>query len=198
MCWSGSYFSVNDSVILWFWTLLTGLCRIEIDTKLPIFGDQKWVIWICSFNIPMAPGKTRSIVCSARNFFQFTMPGKAWWQVHACIVFPLCFIFPLWCQHYLMLDIFFLFNCWNELLVILFFSWETAGKVPTVSIYYCRSLLLHHIWIYMCSVKSWYLPFLFAFMYFWCSLSLDGMNIGLQIWSMMVTWSFFKARRRFS
>lgn len=29
----------------------------------------------------MAPGKTRSIVCSARNFFQFTMPGPAWWQV---------------------------------------------------------------------------------------------------------------------
>ncbi|GJW71843.1 pheophorbide a oxygenase, chloroplastic [Tanacetum coccineum] len=55
--------------------------KIEIDTKLPIVGDQKWVIWICSFNVPMAPGKTRSIVCSARNFFQFTMPGPAWWQV---------------------------------------------------------------------------------------------------------------------
>lgn len=55
--------------------------RIEIDTKLPIVGDQKWVIWICSFNVPMAPGKTRSIVCSARNFFQFTVPGPAWWQV---------------------------------------------------------------------------------------------------------------------
>ncbi|KAL5580143.1 hypothetical protein UlMin_012585 [Ulmus minor] len=55
--------------------------KIEIDTKLPLFGDQKWVIWICSFNVPMAPGKTRSIVCSARNFFQFTMPGSAWWQV---------------------------------------------------------------------------------------------------------------------
>nr|AGT28277.1 pheophorbide a oxygenase [Liquidambar formosana] len=54
---------------------------IEIDTKLPIVGDQKWKIWICSFNVPMAPGKTRSIVCSARNFFQFTMPGPAWWQV---------------------------------------------------------------------------------------------------------------------
>ncbi|PON55358.1 Pheophorbide a oxygenase [Parasponia andersonii] len=55
--------------------------KIEIDTKLPLVGDQKWVIWICSFNVPMAPGKTRSIVCSARNFFQFTMPGSAWWQV---------------------------------------------------------------------------------------------------------------------
>ncbi|KAF5199590.1 Pheophorbide a oxygenase [Thalictrum thalictroides] len=55
--------------------------KIEIDTKLPLFGDKKWEIWICSFNIPMAPGKTRSIVCSARNFFQFTMPGPAWWQV---------------------------------------------------------------------------------------------------------------------
>lgn len=55
--------------------------KIEIDTKLPIVGDQKWVIWICSFNVPMAPGKTRSIVCSARNFFQFTMPGSSWWQV---------------------------------------------------------------------------------------------------------------------
>ncbi|KAI4368740.1 hypothetical protein MLD38_017261 [Melastoma candidum] len=57
------------------------LNKIEIDTKLPVVGDQKWVIWICSFNVPMAPGKTRSIVCSARNFFQFTMPGPAWWQV---------------------------------------------------------------------------------------------------------------------
>ncbi|GER39703.1 pheophorbide A oxygenase 1 [Striga asiatica] len=55
--------------------------KIEINTKLPIVGDQKWVIWICSFNVPMAPGKTRSIVCSARNFFQFTMPGPKWWQV---------------------------------------------------------------------------------------------------------------------
>ncbi|KAK9153850.1 hypothetical protein Sjap_001330 [Stephania japonica] len=55
--------------------------KVEIDTKLPLFGEQKWAIWICSFNIPMAPGKTRSIVCSARNFFQFTMPGPAWWQV---------------------------------------------------------------------------------------------------------------------
>lgn len=55
--------------------------RIEIDTKLPIVGDQKWVIWICSFNVPMAPGKTRSVVCSARNFFQLTVPGPAWWQV---------------------------------------------------------------------------------------------------------------------
>ncbi|XP_047317117.1 pheophorbide a oxygenase, chloroplastic [Impatiens glandulifera] len=55
--------------------------KIEIDTKLPFIGDQKWVIWICSFNVPMAPGKTRSIVCSARNFFQFSMPGPAWWQV---------------------------------------------------------------------------------------------------------------------
>ncbi|KAJ4827356.1 hypothetical protein Tsubulata_044803 [Turnera subulata] len=55
--------------------------KIEINTKLPIVGDQKWIIWICSFNVPMAPGKTRSIVCSARNFFQFSMPGPAWWQV---------------------------------------------------------------------------------------------------------------------
>ena len=65
------------------------LNKIEIDTKLPIVGDQKWVIWICSFNIPMAPGKTRSIVCSARNFFQFTMPGKAWWQ-----------LVPRWYEHW--------------------------------------------------------------------------------------------------
>lgn len=63
--------------------------KIEIDTKLPIVGDQKWVIWICSFNVPMAPGKTRSIVCSARNFFQFTMPGPAWWQV-----------IPRWYEHW--------------------------------------------------------------------------------------------------
>ncbi|XP_008812326.2 pheophorbide a oxygenase, chloroplastic [Phoenix dactylifera] len=63
--------------------------KIEIDTKLPLFGDQKWVIWICSFNIPMAPGKTRSIVCSARNFFQLTMPGPAWWQ-----------LVPRWYEHW--------------------------------------------------------------------------------------------------
>lgn len=63
--------------------------KIEIDTKLPLLGDQKWVIWICSFNIPMAPGKTRSIVCSARNFFQFTMPGPAWWQ-----------LVPRWHEHW--------------------------------------------------------------------------------------------------
>ncbi|KAL8214333.1 hypothetical protein R6Q57_003782 [Mikania cordata] len=63
--------------------------KIEIDTKLPIVGDQKWVIWICSFNVPMAPGKTRSIVCSARNFFQFTMPGPSWWQV-----------IPRWHEHW--------------------------------------------------------------------------------------------------
>ncbi|XVF69031.1 hypothetical protein PTKIN_Ptkin11bG0048600 [Pterospermum kingtungense] len=63
--------------------------KIEIDTKLPIVGEQKWKIWICSFNVPMAPGKTRSIVCSARNFFQFTVPGPAWWQV-----------VPRWYEHW--------------------------------------------------------------------------------------------------
>ncbi|GMI97203.1 PHEOPHORBIDE A OXYGENASE, LETHAL LEAF-SPOT 1 HOMOLOG, ACCELERATED CELL DEATH 1 [Hibiscus trionum] len=63
--------------------------KIEIDTKLPIVGEQKWKIWICSFNVPMAPGKTRSIVCSARNFFQFSVPGPAWWQV-----------VPRWFEHW--------------------------------------------------------------------------------------------------
>ncbi|KAI9077094.1 hypothetical protein K1719_040916 [Acacia pycnantha] len=63
--------------------------KIEINNKLPVVGDQKWVIWICSFNVPMAPGKTRSIVCSARNFFQFTVPGPAWWQV-----------VPRWYEHW--------------------------------------------------------------------------------------------------
>ncbi|CAH9119500.1 unnamed protein product [Cuscuta europaea] len=63
--------------------------KIEIDTKIPVLGKQKWVIWICSFNVPMAPGKTRSIVCSARNFFQITMPGPAWWQV-----------IPRWQEHW--------------------------------------------------------------------------------------------------
>ncbi|PNY09333.1 pheophorbide a oxygenase chloroplastic-like [Trifolium pratense] len=63
--------------------------KVEIDTKLPIVGDQKWVIWICSFNVPMAPGKTRSIVCSARNFFQFTVPGPEWWKV-----------VPRWYEHW--------------------------------------------------------------------------------------------------
>lgn len=63
--------------------------KIEINTKLPIVGDQSWIIWICSFNVPMAPGKTRSIVCSARNFFQFTVPGPNWWQV-----------VPRWYEHW--------------------------------------------------------------------------------------------------
>nr|QPZ56332.1 pheophorbide a oxygenase 2 [Curcuma alismatifolia] len=63
--------------------------KIEINTKLPVLGDQNWVIWICSFNIPMAPGKTRSIVCSARNFFRFTMPGPSWWQ-----------LVPRWYEHW--------------------------------------------------------------------------------------------------
>ncbi|XP_031503498.1 pheophorbide a oxygenase, chloroplastic [Nymphaea colorata] len=63
--------------------------KIEIDTKLPLLGPQTWKIWICSFNIPMAPGKTRSIVCSARNFFRFTMPGPAWWQ-----------LVPRWHEHW--------------------------------------------------------------------------------------------------
>ncbi|CAH9124242.1 unnamed protein product [Cuscuta epithymum] len=63
--------------------------KIEINTKIPVLGEQKWVIWICSFNVPMAPGKTRSIVCSARNFFQITMPGPAWWQV-----------IPRWQEHW--------------------------------------------------------------------------------------------------
>ncbi|KAF7823327.1 Pheophorbide a oxygenase, chloroplastic [Senna tora] len=63
--------------------------KIEINNKLPVVGDQKWVIWICSFNVPMAPGKTRSIVCSARNFFQFTVPGPSWWQV-----------VPRWYEHW--------------------------------------------------------------------------------------------------
>ncbi|KAL5995200.1 hypothetical protein ACLOJK_025258 [Asimina triloba] len=63
--------------------------KIEIDTKLPVVGEQKWKIWICSFNIPMAPGKTRSIVCSARNFFRFSMPGPAWWQ-----------LVPRWHEHW--------------------------------------------------------------------------------------------------
>ncbi|KAG0569154.1 hypothetical protein KC19_6G069100 [Ceratodon purpureus] len=63
--------------------------KIELPVKLPILGDQKWEILICSFNIPMAPGKTRSIVCSARNFFQFLMPGDKWWQ-----------FMPRWYEHW--------------------------------------------------------------------------------------------------
>eukprot|EP00271_Cylindrocystis_brebissonii_P020544 TRINITY_DN684_c0_g1_i1.p1 TRINITY_DN684_c0_g1~~TRINITY_DN684_c0_g1_i1.p1 ORF type:complete len:600 (-),score=63.64 TRINITY_DN684_c0_g1_i1:1578-3377(-) len=54
--------------------------KIELKVPLPILGEQNWEIWICSFNVPMAPGKTRSIVCSARNFAQITVPGNKWWQ----------------------------------------------------------------------------------------------------------------------
>ena len=85
-------------IFVCFWNLMICMSlnyRIEIDTKLPLVGDQKWVIWICSFNVPMAPGKTRSIVCSARNFFQFTMPGPAWWQVRY-ILFSFRYNFDLW------------------------------------------------------------------------------------------------------
>lgn len=60
----------------------------------------------------MAPGKTRSIVCSARNFFQFSMPGKAWWQVSAIFV---------------ALSIYLLFN----LLVSALFR-KTAVKIPAL------------------------------------------------------------------
>lgn len=63
--------------------------KIEIPVKLPLLGEQTWEIWICSFNTPMLPGKTRSIVCSARNFFRFTMPGPAWWQ-----------LVPRWHEHW--------------------------------------------------------------------------------------------------
>ncbi|KAH7299823.1 hypothetical protein KP509_24G031300 [Ceratopteris richardii] len=63
--------------------------KIEIPVKNFLFGNQTWVIWICSFNIPLAPGKTRSIVCSARNFFRFLMPGPTWWQ-----------LVPRWHEHW--------------------------------------------------------------------------------------------------
>ncbi|KAL2612170.1 hypothetical protein R1flu_023862 [Riccia fluitans] len=64
--------------------------KIEIPApKLPFSTAETWVIWICSFNVPMAPGKTRSIVCSARNFFQFTVPGPEWWKV-----------MPRWFEHW--------------------------------------------------------------------------------------------------
>ncbi|KAH9327322.1 hypothetical protein KI387_007500 [Taxus chinensis] len=63
--------------------------KIELPVKLPLLGEKTWEIWICSFNIPISPGKTRSIVCSARNFFRFTMPGPAWWQ-----------LVPRWHEHW--------------------------------------------------------------------------------------------------
>ncbi|CAM6111882.1 unnamed protein product [Calypogeia fissa] len=64
--------------------------RIDIPApKLPFSNQEIWTVWICSFNIPMAPGKTRSIVCSARNFFQFTVPGPEWWK-----------LMPRWYEHW--------------------------------------------------------------------------------------------------
>lgn len=63
--------------------------KIEIPVKIPILGERTWEVWICSFNVPLAPGKTRSIVCSARNFFRFLMPGPAWWQ-----------LVPRWHEHW--------------------------------------------------------------------------------------------------
>ncbi|GAQ92150.1 Pheophorbide a oxygenase [Klebsormidium nitens] len=57
--------------------------RIEIPApfKPPVIGGPDvWEIYIASYNIPSAPGKSRSIVISARNFFQFLSPGGNWWQ----------------------------------------------------------------------------------------------------------------------
>lgn len=62
--------------------------KIELNPVLPLVGRQEWELWICSFNIPMAPGQTRSIVCSARNFARISMPGDKWWQ-----------LYPRWLEH---------------------------------------------------------------------------------------------------
>eukprot|EP00850_Spirogloea_muscicola_P004621 SM000020S05971 [mRNA] locus=s20:166436:168539:- [translate_table: standard] len=55
--------------------------RIDLKVKLPFLGEKEWQIWICSFNVPMAPGQTRSIVISYRNFARWLMPGPKWFQV---------------------------------------------------------------------------------------------------------------------
>ena len=62
--------------------------RLDLHPVLPLVGRQDWQLWICSFNVPMAPGRTRSIVCSARNFARFSVPGREWWQMY-----------PRWLEH---------------------------------------------------------------------------------------------------
>ncbi|EFJ23274.1 hypothetical protein SELMODRAFT_174928 [Selaginella moellendorffii] len=73
--------------------------KIEIPVTLPLQGPKTWEIWICSFNVPMAPGQTRSIVCSARNFFTFLMPGPAWWQASSASFLYLSLV-PRWHEHW--------------------------------------------------------------------------------------------------
>jgi hypothetical protein len=69
--------------------LLVNKIEIPAPFKLPfIGGPDVWEIYIASYNIPSAPGKSRSIVISARNFLQFMAPGDKWWQ-----------LVPRWYEH---------------------------------------------------------------------------------------------------
>jgi hypothetical protein len=69
--------------------LLINKIEIPAPFKPPfIGGPDVWEIYIASYNIPSAPGKSRSIVISARNFLQFMAPGDKWWQ-----------LVPRWYEH---------------------------------------------------------------------------------------------------
>ncbi|CAI5514788.1 unnamed protein product [Closterium sp. Naga37s-1] len=72
----------------WFMAPCSFFSRIDLYPIIPVIGRQHWQLWICSFNVPMGPGKTRSIVCSARNFARLTVPGGKWWQ-----------LYPRWLEH---------------------------------------------------------------------------------------------------
>ncbi|CAI5532322.1 unnamed protein product [Closterium sp. Naga37s-1] len=72
----------------WFMAPCSFFSRIDLFPTIPVIGRQHWQLWICSFNVPMGPGKTRSIVCSARNFARLTVPGGKWWQ-----------LYPRWLEH---------------------------------------------------------------------------------------------------
>ncbi|KAG5238020.1 Pheophorbide oxygenase [Salix suchowensis] len=58
--------------------VVLGLCWIVAPCY---YMNKNGILWICSFNMLIAPGKTCLFVCSAQNFFQFTMPWSVWWQM---------------------------------------------------------------------------------------------------------------------
>ncbi|CAM8967594.1 unnamed protein product [Rhodiola kirilowii] len=80
----------NPKISAKFMRPATYLNKIEIDTKhsCPV-GDQKWANGFVHSNCTDGSRETRSIVCSARNFIQLTLPGPAWWQ-----------IVPRWHEHW--------------------------------------------------------------------------------------------------
>ncbi|KAK8934534.1 hypothetical protein KSP39_PZI015031 [Platanthera zijinensis] len=72
--------------------------KIEIDTRLPIFGDQKWVIWICSFNIPMALGRPVPLCVVPEILFSSqcqVINGGRYFEFHVIMQ-----LVPRWYEHW--------------------------------------------------------------------------------------------------